>query len=89
MDNTADFKKANEYTLKCMRVSMIVMVTAWILNILNIFIIDQNIVNHSLIGVIAFIACGYLVKFTLGFEKSISNYEVLCKRCFILFRYAS
>ena len=56
MDNTADFKKANEYTLKCMRVSMIVMVTAWILNILNIFIIDQNIVNHSLFGVIAFIA---------------------------------
>ena len=77
MDNTADFKKANEYTLKCMRVSMIVMVTAWILNILNIFIIDQKIVNHSLIGVIAFIACGYLVKFALGFEKPLSNYLML------------
>ena len=77
MNNTADFKKANEYTLKCMRVSSIVMIVAWILNILNIFIIDQKIVNHSLIGVIAFIACGYLVKFTLGFEKPVSNYLIL------------
>ena len=77
MDNTVDFKKANEYSLKCMRVTMIVMVIAWILNVLNIFILDQNIMNHALVGLIIFISCGYLVKFTLGFEKTVSNYVML------------
>ncbi len=77
MDNTVDFKKANEYSLKCMRVTMIVMVIAWILNVLNIFILDQNIMNHALVGLIIFISCGYLVKFTLGFEKTVSNYLML------------
>lgn len=77
MDITADYKKANAYTLKCMCVSLIVMVIAWTLNVLKIFIIDQTIMNRSLIGVIVFIACAFLVKFILGFERSVSNYLML------------
>ncbi len=56
---------------------MIVMVIAWILNVFHIFIIDQDIMNHSLIGLIVFISCGYLVKFIIGFEKTASNYIML------------
>ena len=77
MDITADYLKANKYTLKCMCVSLIVMVVAWTLNVLKIFIIDQTIMNRSLVGVIIFIVCAFLVKFILGFERSISNYLML------------
>ena len=77
MDITADYLKANKYTLKCMCVSLIVMVVAWTLNVLKIFIIDQTIMNRALIGVIISIVCAFLVKFILGFEKSISNYLML------------
>ena len=77
MDITADYKKANAYTLKCMCVSLIVMVVAWTLNVLKIFIIDQTIMNRSLTGVIIFIACAFLVKLILGFERPVSNYLML------------
>ena len=77
MEMTSDYRKANAYTLKCMCVSSIVMIVAWTLNILKIFIIDQTIMNHSLIGVFIFIVCGFLVKFTLGFERTVSNYLML------------
>ncbi|MCR4791800.1 MAG: response regulator [Lachnospiraceae bacterium] len=77
MDKTTDFKKANEYTLKCMLVTMIVMILCWVLNILHIFILDQSIMNHSLFGLTAFIAVGYLVKYTIGLEKPVSNYLML------------
>ncbi|MBO4473880.1 MAG: response regulator [Clostridiales bacterium] len=77
MEITSDYKKANAYTLKCMCVSSIVMIVAWTLNVLKIFIIDQTIMNHSLIGVFIFIVCGFLVKFALGFERPVSNYLML------------
>ena len=67
MDITSDYLKANKYTLKCMCVSLIVMVTCWTLNVLKIFIIDQPIVDRSLVGVLIFVACAFLVKFTLGY----------------------
>ncbi len=77
MDNTRDYKIANAYTLKCMRVTLIIMVISYILNLLKIFIIDQNIMNTSLIGLIIFFALGYLVKLTLGFERALSSYLML------------
>ena len=77
MDITADYLKANKYTLKCMFVSSIVMVIAWTLNVLKIFIIDQNIMNTSLIGVLIFLVFAVIVKFVLGFERSVSNYLML------------
>ena len=77
MDITADYLKANKYTLKCMFVSSIVMVIAWTLNVLKIFIIDQNIMNTSLIGVLIILVFAVIVKFVLGFERSVSNYLML------------
>ena len=77
MVNEAEFKKANNYSLKCMRVTLIVLVIAWILNILHIFIVDQTIMNHALIGVVIFVALGYFVKYVLGFEKAVSNYIMI------------
>ena len=77
MVNEAEFKKANNYSLKCMCVTLIVLVIAWILNILHIFIVDQTIMNHALIGVVIFVALGYFVKYVLGFEKAVSNYIMI------------
>ena len=77
MDHAAEYKKANEYSLKCMRVTFIVMAIAWVLNVFHIFIIDQNIMNHAFIGTICFIALGYLVRFAVGFEKVLANYLML------------
>ena len=47
MVNEVEFKKANNYSLKCMRVTFIVLVIAWILNVLHIFIVDQTIMNNA------------------------------------------
>ena len=77
MVNEVEFKKANNYSLKCMRVTFIVMVIAWILNMLHIFIVDQTIMNNTLIGAAVFLALGYAVKYVLGFEKAASNYIML------------
>lgn len=77
MGNKTDLIKANNYSLKCMRVTFIVLIIAWILNVLHIFIVDQAIMNHTLIGVIIFLILGYIVKFALGFEREASNYIML------------
>lgn len=77
MVNGAEFKKANNYSLKCMRVTLIVAIIAWILNVLHIFIVDQAIMNCALIGLVIFVALGYVVKYTLGFEKAASNYIMI------------
>ncbi|MDE7248849.1 MAG: hypothetical protein K2N82_02975, partial [Lachnospiraceae bacterium] len=77
MVNEAEFKKANNYSLKCMRVTFIVLVIAWILNVLHIFIVDQTIMNNALIGVTIFVVLGHVVKYVIGFEKTISNYIML------------
>lgn len=70
-------QKANLFSLKCMRVTFIVLVIAWILNVLHIFIVDQTIMNTALIGVVIFLALGYAVKYAIGFEKAASNYIML------------
>lgn len=62
MANEAEFQKANHYSLKCMRVTLIVLVIVWILNVLHIFIVDQTIMNTALIGVVIFVALGHAVK---------------------------
>lgn len=77
MVNEVEFKKANNYSLKCMRVTFIVMVIAWILNVLHVFIVDQTIMNNSLIGVVIFVVLGHVVKYAIGFEKTASNYIML------------
>lgn len=77
MVNEVEFKKANNYSLKCMRVTFIVMVIAWILNVLHVFIVDQTIMNNSLIGVVIFVVLGHIVKYAIGFEKTASNYIML------------
>ena len=77
MVNEIEFKKANNYSLKCMRVTFIVLVIAWILNVLHIFIVDQTIMNSALIGVTIFVLLGHAVKYVIGFEKAASNYIML------------
>lgn len=77
MVNEAEFKKANNYSLKCMRVTFIVLVIAWILNVLHIFIVDQTIMNNALIGATIFVLLGHAVKYVLGFDKAASNYIML------------
>lgn len=77
MGNEAEFQKANHYSLKCMRVTLIVLVIAWILNVLHIFIVDQTIMNNALIGVVIFVALGHVVKYILGFDKAVSNYIMI------------
>lgn len=76
-DYNSEFVKANNYTLKCMRVAFIVLLLSWILNILKIFIIDQTLMDHAFVGTIIFFLLGYVVRFTLGFDKKISNYIML------------
>lgn len=77
MGNEAEFKKANNYSLKCMRVTVIVLVIAWTLNVLHVFIVDQTIMNNALIGAVIFVALGHAVKYVLGFEKAASNYIMI------------
>ncbi len=77
MERQEDYKKANAYSLKCMRVTLIVMIIGWVLNIFHIFILDQTIMNSAFIGISAFAVCGYLVRSFIGFEKKAANYIML------------
>lgn len=77
MDYENEFVKANNYALKCMRVAFIVLLLSWILNVLHIFIIDQTLMDRAFIGLTVCFALGYMVKYTIGFDKEIANYIML------------
>ncbi len=83
MVNEVEFKKANNYSLKCMRVTFIVLVIAWILNVLHIFIVDQTIMNIALIGVAIFLVLGHAAKYGTGlscipiYDLSYGNFHCL------------
>ncbi|MCM1259119.1 MAG: methyl-accepting chemotaxis protein [Roseburia sp.] len=77
MVNEAEFKKANGFSLKCMCIALMVLAIAWTLNVLHIFIVDQAIMNNTLIGAAIFVLLGHAVKYVIGFEKAASNYIML------------
>ncbi len=77
MERLEDYKKANAYCLRCMRVTWIVMIIAWVLNVVHIFILDQSIMNHTFIGITSFAIAGYLVKYIIGFDKIVANYLMI------------
>ncbi len=77
MERLEDYKKANAYCLRCMRVTWIVMIIAWVLNVVHIFILDQSIMDHTFIGITSFAIAGYLVKYIIGFDKIVANYLMI------------
>ena len=76
IDKSDDYR-ANVYTFKCIAVSIGIIGVTWILNMLNIFIIDQELVNTTFVGVVISFALAFTLKSTLGFDKKVSSYIML------------
>lgn len=75
---TADERTANGYVLKCMTFTCALFAFIWILNKLNIFVLDSDIMNTGLIGVlIPFVLCIILVKFVINMDSHSTKYIIL------------
>jgi len=53
--------RANKYTIRGMRMAVILLGLVWILNILNIFMVDQKTVNLAMLSVLITYALGVVV----------------------------
>ncbi len=69
--------KANAYALKCMYVSLSVLVFCWILDLLDIFIVDIQIMNYATGGAVIICACAFLFAFLVGIDNYLSSYVVM------------
>ena len=69
--------KANRYTVKCQITSFLILTAVWLLNVLNIFIIDSRLMNISyIVSFFITLAC-YLLCRIAGADKPWLKYVLL------------
>lgn len=68
---------ANQFTLKCQLISLLLLVVMWVLNQLNIFIIDKQIMTTAMISCYCIEAMTILCCAMFGYEKWWMKYIVL------------
>ncbi len=77
MDMSALEAKANRYTVRCQINSFLILTAVWLLNVLNIFIIDSHLMNISYaISAVITLVC-WLVCRVGGAEKTWMKYVLL------------
>lgn len=72
-----DLYKANQYSLRCIWISQIIITVTWILDLLNVFIIDKRLVNIAFIGVSLLFVLAHLIKKFVGFDNEKGSYLIL------------
>jgi len=75
--NQNDTYRANAYALKCMYVSLAVLVFCWILDLLGIFIVDLKIMNIATGGGACFCLLAFLYAFLIGIDGPSSRYVIM------------
>ena len=74
-DNTD--KRANNYALRCFCITMLAFAVAWVMNQLNIFIVDKGIMNQGFCAALLLtVVCLLVCKFS-GLEKPYVKYVLL------------
>ncbi len=72
-------KEANKYTAKCMLIMAIVVALVWVLNLLNIFIVPQNIMAIAATGsIVLFLIPTLLCRIVSPTSKRLKFYNMLC-----------
>ncbi len=82
-DQEALEEKANIFTSNCLFVTYIIMLVVWLLNILNIFIVDHALMNKGFIIVSIFIIILFVLRQVFGCKKPWFKY-VLILFCVII-----
>ena len=68
---------ANQFTLKCQLISLVLLVIMWVLNQLDIFIIDKQIMTTAIISCYCIEAMTILCCAMFGYEKPWMKYVIL------------
>lgn len=68
---------ANRFTLKCQLISLLLLVAMWVLNLLDVFIIDKHIMTTAIIACYCIEAMTILCCAMFGYEKWWMKYIVL------------
>lgn len=68
---------ANRFTLKCQLISLVLLIAMWVLNQMNIFIIDKQIMTTAMISCYCIEAMTILCCAMFGYEKWWMKYVVL------------
>lgn len=70
-------ENCNKFTIKCILVTALIFYGTWILNLLNIFIIDSSIYTIATIGTTIITIISLLIYFLLDLKKKYAKYVLL------------
>lgn len=73
----SDAYKANDYSYNCICVTVIIVGISWVLNLFNIFIVDQILMNIGFIGTGVAWGIAIIMRHTLNYEKKSTGYLML------------
>lgn len=73
----SDEYKGNQYTLNCIKTTFLIALISWGLNVAGVFIIDDRIMNISLLGGLIFLAVSHGIGYLAGLDKSYTKYLLL------------
>lgn len=68
---------ANRYVLRCLTITMFIVVVIWVLNATNIFIINKAVTNFAFISSLACYAIGLIVCCTCDMSKGWMKYFIM------------
>lgn len=68
---------ANRYALRCLTITVVFVAVIWILNKMNIFVINQNVTDFTLISTLVCYALGLIVCFKCDMSKSWMKYFIM------------
>ncbi len=74
--NEAEYT-ANKYVLRCTCIMTMAIVVVWIINILDIFIINDSIVSKTMLSSLLVYALGRLLFFKTGIRKPWVKYIIM------------
>lgn len=73
----SDLYKANQYSLRCIWISQIIITISWILEVFHIFIVDNRLMNIAFVGVTILFVLAHVVKAIIGFDNQLGSYLTL------------
>ncbi len=76
-ESTDHESNANRFTLKCQLLSLVLLLCMWVLNQLDIFILDKQIMNTCVITCCAIEVLIIIVCHIFGYEKKFMKYVIL------------
>lgn len=87
INNEQNEINSNKYSVKCILVTVLILYLTWILNLLNIFIIDSSIFLICVIGSTIIALVTLILSKLLDLSKFYVKYIFIFFNCFNLFLY--